>query len=89
MEGYSYTGSQEGWTIDGDTANEGKVFATIKEAEAAATRRPDWIVDPPEDRYVTDDLLDAVRYAYKWLHKEYVVEYGVTIIGEAYKEFVK
>lgn len=79
MEGSGYSGDSNGWRIVGDKANEGKVFATIAEAELAATRRPDWLENPPTPRSVHDTLTEAVMQAHKYVKEDYVVEYGVMV----------
>lgn len=79
MEGYGFNGDANGWTIQGDSANEGKVFITLDEAQLAATRRPDWIDPAPEPRSIHDTLTEAVMQAHKYVSEDYVVEYGVAI----------
>jgi len=78
-EAYGMTGNSEGWRLDGDSANAGRVFATIEEADAAATLRPDWIVAPPKNRSVHDTLEEAIIQAHKNVEKDMVVEYGVIV----------
>lgn len=79
MEGYGFTGDQDGWTINGDEMNDGKVFATMDEAVEAATRRPDWVADNPEPRSTHSTLEEAVLQAHKYVSEDYVVEYGVCV----------
>jgi hypothetical protein len=79
MEGYGFSGGQNGWTIQGDSANEGKVFSSLDEAQKAATRRPDWIVPPPKSVGEFDTLQEATMFAHKCVQNDYVVEYGVII----------
>ena len=85
MEGYGFTVTIKGWTIEGDSANEGRVFESQEEAEAAATRRPDWIVDPPTGR-TFDNPIEAILYAHKWYEDEMIVEYGVSIHPDVLKD---
>lgn len=88
-EGYSFTGSNGGWTINGDSKNKGVIFQTLEDAEKAATRRPDWIVAPPSSRSVHDTLEEAVMAAHKYVSLADVVEYGVIVQANLLEQEVK
>jgi hypothetical protein len=79
MESYSMVGDSEGWQLPGDSKVGDKKFATQDEALSNATRRPDWIVEPPDPRSVHDTLEEAVMTAHSYVQQDYVVEYGVVI----------
>lgn len=79
MEAYGMDGNSEGWRLRGDSQHEGTVFATIEEATAAATRRPDWVERPPNPRSVHATLTEALMQAHKYVSEDYVVEYGVIL----------
>jgi len=80
MEGHGFNGDADGWTIPGDSRNVGRVFATLEEAEEAATRRPDWIEYAPlpaDEDFET--LEEAVLFAHRCVANASVVEYGVIV----------
>lgn len=83
MEGYSFKGGKAGWSIRGDSANAGRIFPTLDEAVAAATRRPDWIEPPPIPRSTHPTLEAAVMQAHLYVHQDSMngipVEYSVCI----------
>lgn len=79
MEGYGFESSIKGVKILGDGENAGVFFATMEEAEKAATRRPDWITPAPEPISVHDKLEDAIMAAHTCASGMDVLEYGVVV----------
>lgn len=77
----SLEGTAEGWRARGDSNLGDQVFETIEELNAAATRRPDWVENPPNPQETFDDPQEAVMFAHRFVKELDIVEYGV-IVGE-------
>ena len=81
MEAYGIDGDQEGWRLRGDSVHGDTVFPSPEAALAAATRHPDWLVDPPAPRATYDTAEQALIGAHQYVAELHVVEYGV-VVGE-------
>ena len=79
MEAFCVEGTSEGWKLRGDSVHGDRFFSTYEELEAAATRRSDWIVPPPEPIEVFTDVGKAVAFAHVYASTLAVLEYGVMV----------